>query len=380
MSDPVGQTPDLGEIWEQYCEALKRAGRQLLRAEAPKDSLNQAEGLRYLSRLARLGLEMYVESGDMMFPTFIVPSHETAKIGADNPDNYYQVARIDGRLDYRVRGTRGTVAYLNFSTKRGGYGSSGKLQLSGFIDAKALSFQPDGSFELILSQQPHPGNWLKLDPDTSQLLVRQTFLDRRREKPAHLTIERVGHAAQPPPLDPLELQRNLLRAGDFVGATARLFADWTQSYLPHVNQLPPADQTVCQNAGGDPNIFFYHSYWRLAPDEALIIEFPRVAACDYWNFQVNNYWMESLDYRYFRICINKHAAQLDPDGGLTLLLAHLDPGHPNWLETAGHEQGTMCFRWINSTEQVHPRTRVAKIAQLRRERSLAMATNASRAG
>ena len=25
------------------------------------------------------------------------PSHETAKIGADNPDNLYQYARLDGR-------------------------------------------------------------------------------------------------------------------------------------------------------------------------------------------------------------------------------------------------------------------------------------------
>src|SRR5260370_24500158 len=99
---------------------------------------------------------MYVESGDMQVHVFMVRSDETAKIGADNPDNYYQVARIDGNFEYRVSGNRGTVAFLNFSTKRGGYDSNGKLELSGFIDATAMSFEADGRFELILSRQRRP--------------------------------------------------------------------------------------------------------------------------------------------------------------------------------------------------------------------------------
>ncbi|MBM3947147.1 MAG: hypothetical protein FJ315_07110 [SAR202 cluster bacterium] len=33
----------------------------------------------------------------------------------------------------------------------------------------------DGSFQLILSPQPHPGNWLKTSPDTYQLGIRQFF-------------------------------------------------------------------------------------------------------------------------------------------------------------------------------------------------------------
>ena len=372
MSD-AETSSDSARTWDRYCDAIKLAGGQLLRAETPKDALNQAEGLRYLSRLVRLGLEMYVESGDMQFPVFMTPSHETAKIGADNPDNYYQVARIDGRLEYRVSGTRGTVAFLNFSTKRGGYDSNGKLELSGFIDATMMAFEPDGRFELILSRERRPGNWLKLDADTSQLLVRQTFLDRGSEKLAQLKIDRIDQAAKPPRLDPVKLENNLMKAGGFVVGTARLFANWAQSYLSHVNQLPPADQEVCQQAGGDPNVFYYHSYWRLAPDEVLVIEFPRVADCDYWNFQVDNHWMESLDYRYFRICINNHSARLDPDGRLTLIVSHIDPGHPNWLETAGHEQGTMCFRWINSREQIHPATRVVKASDVVAKRRLGSA-------
>ncbi|SFV17305.1 DUF1214 domain-containing protein [Pseudoduganella namucuonensis] len=365
MDDSAMPGDDVGRAWERFGDIVKRAGAQITRPEAPSDAFSRAEGYRYLSRLLRIGLEMYVESGDPDFPVFIVPSHETAKIGADNPDNLYQVARISGAREYRVMGQRGSVAYLNFSTKSGGYDSNGKLEPTGFIDAHRMRFEADGSFELILSARPHAGNWLPLAADTSQLLIRQTFLDRRAEQPARLRIERIDAGARPAALAPARLADNLLKAAHFVENTARLFADWAQGFQRHANALPPADQMVCRAAGGDPNVFFYHSFWSLEEDEALLIEVARIPDCDYWNIQVNNYWMESLDYRYFDICLNKHSAVLNPDGSLTLVLAHADPGLPNWLETAGHRVGTMCFRWIGAPEQVHPLCRVVKLTELK---------------
>ncbi|HWI09842.1 MAG TPA: DUF1214 domain-containing protein [Burkholderiaceae bacterium] len=357
-----------GRTWDDFCDALKRAGQQVLRPETPANAFDRAEGWRYLSRLTRLGLEMFVEAGTPEFPTFMVPSHETAKIGADNPDMSYMAARISGRYRYRVWGQRGTVASINFSTKRGGYDQGGKLLPGGFIDTNTLQVGPDGQFELTLSSEPAPGNWLKIDPDTVQLLVRQVFLDRRSEKPADLRIERLDAAGEtPPPLAPAALHDNLKRAGSFVENTARMFADWAQTFLPHTNQLPPADQAYCQSIGGDPNIFYYHSYWALEDDEALLFELDRIPPCEYWNLQIDNHWMESLDYRYFRICLNKHSARLRPDGGLRLVLAHRDPGVANWLQTAGHRRGTMCWRWIGAPNPVHPTTRVVKLIELDKE-------------
>ncbi len=88
--------------------------------------------------------------------------------------------------------------------------------------------------------------------------------------------------------------------------------------------------------GGDPNIFYYHGYFELAEDEALVIEVERIPECRAWNLQTDNYWMESLDYRYHRIHLNKHTAKYRADGGVTMVLAHRDPGVDNWLDTAGH--------------------------------------------
>ena len=66
----------------------------------------------------------------------------------------------------------------------------------------------------------------------------------------------------------------------------------------------------------------------------MLIELDHIPACDFWNLQIDNYWMESLDYRYHRIHYNKHSVQLNARGGVTLILAHSDPALPNWLETA----------------------------------------------
>lgn len=354
-----------GRAWEEFCDSLKAAGRQVLRPEAPSSGLDRAEGYRYLTRLLRLGLEMHLEFADPDFPGFFAPSHETAKIGGDNPDNLYLMARINGAHEYVIRGERGSVSYLSFGTQKGGYETDGRMEQTGFLDAKDLTLAPDGSFEVVLSQRPRGGNWLKLDAASNAVIVRQTFLDRKAEPPARMSIERLGSTTAPAPLTPARLQQGLRKVSAFVDGTARLFADWSAGFQKHSNQLPPADQAVCQKVGGDPNIYYYHSHWQLGPDQALLIDLPRIPECRFWNLQVGNYWMESLDYRYHRICLNKHSARLNGKGGARLVLAHRDPGHPNWLDTAGHASGTLCLRWVGAREPVHPTTTVVNLTDER---------------
>jgi hypothetical protein len=116
-------------------------------------------------------------------------------------------------------------------------------------------------------------------------------------------------------------------------------------------------------AGGDPNIAYYHSYWKLGPEEALVIEVTP-PACAYWNFQLNNHWMESLDYRYHQIALNHSQVRPEPDGSVRLVVAHEDPRVPNWIETAGHRRGTMCLRWVGARREPEPRTRLVKLRDI----------------
>ena len=96
----TAQSP--ADVWKDFCHQLEQAGTDVLNWEA--SPMEQAEGLRYLSRLLRISLEMNLENADPAFPYFYQASHETAKIGADNPDNIYLNATISGQHSYRVYG------------------------------------------------------------------------------------------------------------------------------------------------------------------------------------------------------------------------------------------------------------------------------------
>jgi len=201
------------------------------------------------------------------------------------------------------------------------------------------------------------------------IIVRQTFDIRENEIPAAYTIECLNsdRGERGDALDPLALEPALQRTTDFVRQTSNLFTNWMEIYESHLNELPSDDQERCQRAGGDANIHYLQSHWRLGPDEALLVEADRIPEKGTWNLQLSNFWMESLEYRYHRIHINKHTAHYEDDGSLRIVIAHADPGpaFPNWLDTCHHGSGGMLFRWIEA-EGDHPpvRTRVVALSEL----------------
>ncbi len=357
-----------GKAWEEYCEQLKLAGAVLHQPGTPQDAFQQAEGVRYLTRLTRAGLEAFVEYNDPAFPVLRRMVHETVKMGADNPDNYYFNAQISGEYEYRITGKRNTVHYIGFFTQNGNYGSTGGLAPCGKLDHKDLVLEADGSFEIILSKEPRGKNWLKIEEETTLLMVRQTFLDRFKEVPAEISVENLTGKDVPDPVTPARVDEGLKTASFFVAGAGMLFTRWSKGFQKHTNELPEFDAETSNAAGGDSEIIYYHSHWKLAEDEALLIKV-RPPQCDSWNFQLNNYWMESLDYRYFNICINKASAEYGDDGSVQVVVAHGDPGLKNWLQTAGHTEGTMCWRWYRLPEgekPVQPSCKVVKLSELKK--------------
>lgn len=369
MSTPeaaVGNTPErrvaAGETWREFCQKLEAIGETVLHTDLASSPIDQAEGYRYLSRLTRIALDMHVENADTDFPGFYAASHPTAKIGADNPDNIYMNASISGVQRYRITGQRGGVPILSFGTKANRYAIDGTMASTGELDAADMVFALDGSFEVIASKKPAVGNWLPLDGDSTMLLVRQTFLDRDNEAPATILIEALDLPQKTPaPLTATRLEQGLQRAAAFVEGTAKTFLHWSEMLRrEQFNTLATTDQTMFYKAGGDPTIFYLHGYWQLADDEALVIETP-IPDCTFWNFQCDNIWFESLDYRHHKIHVNKHTAKLNADGSVTIVVAARDPGYGNRIDTASHDHGTMLLRWTGATEHPVPTTKVVKI-------------------
>ncbi len=354
-----------GKSWDEFCEQLKLAGTVLKYSGTPQDPFNQAEGLRYLTRLTRAGLEAFVEYADPSFPVLKRMVHETVKMGADNPDNYYFNARISGEFEYKITGKRNTVHYIGFFTQNGNYGTTGGLAPCGNLEGDELTLEPDGSFEIILSRERRGKNWLKIEEETGIVIVRQTFLNRFEETPAELEIVNLNGQKAPAVLTPKMIDEGLKIAAMFVSGAPLLFARWAKGFQRYTNQLPMFDPETSNAAGGDKNIIYYHSYWKLKEDEALVIKV-KPPGCDSWNFQLNNYWMESLDYRYFNVCVSKGTSKYEEDGSVLVVVAHRDPGMGNWIDTCGHFEGTMTWRWYRlgkGAQPVQPRCEVITLSE-----------------
>ncbi len=359
-------------------------------------------------------------------------------IGSDNPDNLYENAVLDGRREYVVHGVRGTVAYLGLGTQSGAYGAKGGLTTVDYAEAETLRYDDAARtrFTLVLSatRPADATNWLRLmqDPPEAMFIVRQTFGRRTEEATASLSIALRGDGGGSgggTPLTPKRLDDGLQSASVLVAGASAMFAKWAYGFQAHANALPLFDQQTSDRAGGDPNIRYYHSYWRLPAGMALRI-LVRPPPCRCWNFQLNSasrrtsnlhrhttprrvtpppprratlpchatlrlaaprspplwahttvhtsyadHWMESLDYRHFTIHTNGSLARPDAadPARFTLIVSHADPNadgtfRGNWIQTVGHEQGTMCFRWVaprvTDAELPHPMVEVLCTEQL----------------
>jgi len=343
-----------GQAWSQFCQALEAAGQEILRPSAPDTALDRAEGYRYLTRLMREMVYSVVDNADPDRPR--LHQLDLVKIGADNPDNVYLSANIRGDRTYRITGTRGTIAYFSIGSKANRYAVDGTMASTGELGDAELQIGADGTVEIIASATPHEGNWLPLAEDSTGLVVRQTYLDRSTEEPGKWQIELVDDPGVKGELDPESFGRALQRAALAVHGTAATFANWTEMFMTRPNELVDFGQEMFFKAGGDPEIFYLHGYWKLEPGQAWVIE-TDVPECPYWNFQLDNWWMESLDHER-QITFNKHTAKLDENGRLTLVIAERDPGWGNWVDTCGHASGTALLRWLGATNHPIPTCRV----------------------
>lgn len=352
----------LSAVWRAFCERLAEAGTILDRPAAPATPIDQAEGLRYLSRLTRTALNMLVDSSDPDFPRIFLLTDDTIKIGADNPDNFYQQIVVRGDRDYRIRGRRGTVPYLSIGSKANRYAIDGTMASTGEIEFADVALEPDGSFEIIASKERKPRNWLPMADDTTLLIIRQTFNDKARETPAEMHVERISAGpAVPAILAPETIEAQLTGAAAWVRGTAGTFADWSEWFKEAPNRIYEGkDQAVYQRAGGDPKIWYGHLYFDLAPDEALVIT-AKPPQCRFWNFQIDNWWMESMDHVNRRVWVNGAQAKYEEDGSVVIVCADRDPGYGNWLDLSGHRQGTGLWRWIEAAEHPVPQCRVVKL-------------------
>ena len=354
-----------GRAWEEFCARLLEAGRFVRDFPLPDSPELRAEGYRYLLGLVHSGLLQAGALADADRPRFVRNPDSLAKWGAENADNQYLWARIRPDAAYRIHGRRESAFDFLIEVKEG-YMQLGDDRNFATLAAHDLVLAPDASFEVRLAAEPPPGfagNFLPLHPDARYVAIRQYFQDWARESPARFTIERIGGAGEPPPpLAPAEMAERLSRAGEWTLTSTRFWADWVTQLRAawQPGRLAPPRRFV----GGADDILYGNDWWKLGPEEALVIE-SEVPDARYWAFQLCDVWFRTLEYASRQTSVNGAQAVLDADGRFRAVVAHRDPGVPNWLDTGGQPEGMLQYRFVWARSSPQPSARVVPFAALR---------------
>jgi len=353
---------ELKRAWDDFCEQLKEAGELVFRDTTPVADIDRAKGLRLLARNIALGLQFHLENNDPAVPELLHYFDPIRKQGGDNTDALYVGAPVNGQYTYRISGHRGSARYFAVTVLEDGATPWGGAVVGSLIDSE-IDTAEDGSFEIVLSPDEHPGNWIKTTPGAWRVTFRQFFADWENEQAMDARID----CLDGPPHDPLltveELGRGLADAARWVRESTLYWADMLDRWKVQPNRFLSYrqldDNAIDATPGGEPLI----CYWQVPPGEVLVVRVTPPRA-DYWSVEFGNYWWETMDYRYRLCSTNCHHAVLEEDGELLLVVSHEDPGVPNWLDPSGHQEGYITVRWIGADDYPVPECAQGPAAQL----------------
>jgi len=155
------------------------------------------------------------------------------------------------------------------------------------------------------------------------------------------------------------MARQVIALGDFLEENLNFFLGFSNPEAPNTF-LPPLDGTAMGAAAENRPVI---GSWKLAPDEALIIEVTPPKGL-YWGYSLGNVWWETIDYGNRQSSLNGFQAVVDDDGKVRVVVAHQDPGVANWLDTAGHSEGPIILRCVRTESAPVPETRVVPFDHL----------------
>ena len=132
------------------------------------------ELLAHLTGAPRVAMMFYADALRVVLATIHIPF-------ADVPGAITRERISDPTSGFRITGRRGTVNWFSIGSK-GSSLDAGRMVDTGNIDSRQMVFEPDGTFQILVSSKRQPGNWLPMQPNTRFIVVRQTFGDRRKER------------------------------------------------------------------------------------------------------------------------------------------------------------------------------------------------------
>lgn len=300
----------------------------------------------------------------------------TRKMLGDNPDALYLTAPVRDDCSYRVSGTTDRSPYFSFTvetnTTDGGYSGA----TAGVLRHVDFDVATDGTFEVFFGGEPRDRNWMALPIGASELIVRCYFEEREyagKDPNAYaripLVIDNLGDPGPPAPWDDASVAAGIRRVGNFVrGRTLeqakpgeREQPTWVSTTPNHFH--PP--ETPGDLAFSAFDAAYSMAPYLLAPDEALVIT-GRWPTCAFGNVSVWNRYLQTYDYAHRPSGRNRANTTVEPDGSFRIVIAHEDPGVPNWIDAEGRPFGMVFWRFFLPEGEIEtPQATLVPLADVR---------------
>jgi len=308
---------------------------------------------RALMHIIEAGLVGFFEQ-DVRRPGFrriVTPSR---KLTGDNSDAIYFDAPVSADYCYVVRGNMNGAVYFSMTIEEGAAEGNMASKTGGVINDTQIDVDDDGSFTVYLGGEARDRNWLPLGKEAARITTRHYF---EQMAPAagnpflepRLSIECISAVETPEQLTDQDVAGGIRRVCNFVRSR-------TLEMPPMANSEPPPFLSLSPNAfpvpqpPGEFGLAAFDAHYSMAPfflnsDEALVIS-GRWPECRFANVCLWNRFQQTFDYISHSASFNRVQTKLESDGSFKMIIAHQDPGLPNWLDTQGQMFGLVFWRFF----------------------------------
>ncbi len=333
------------------------------------------EGIRALLHMLQGGLVTYVDE-DADHPRFHKIVDPTRKYTGDNPYAIYYDSAIRAGRCYRIRGNVAGAVYTSLTIETGAEEGRVGAAIAGVLNDDQFDIADDGSFEIFLGGEPRERGWLALPDNAARVTTRHYFEEDRMTAAdpsvnVPLTIEALGVHEPPAPADDASIARAVRRVSNFL-------------YSRTLAMNPPAERVQPDFVSRVPNVFgppvppgnhalaaadasYTMAPYVLGPDEALVIA-GRWPQCRCANVCLWNRHLQTYDYVNRPVALNRAQTRLEEDGSFRMVIAHRDPGVPNWIDTEGRAFGLVFWRFMLPEGEIEtPQAEVVPFASIARD-------------
>lgn len=362
MADPdAGASPEV-EAWRRFCRRMEALGERILEDDFPNDPRDRVEGIAHLADQVSCWLGWAIPHGDPDSPFFHRSNDLFTQWGGPNQDNVYHHARVDPTRRYRVAGRMHSCEHFVI-TLRVGFMHMPEWGTKKAISSVDRGIAPGDDFEILVGGDGSDPDFIPIPEGVTTLSLREYYVDWQIAEPATFTIECLDPPETPPEPDAARLADQI---GHAQAQVEHSMLGWNEYLADH--RARGEDNTFApqqQLAKGLSDARYAFLFWNLAPGEALLIE-TDVPRARYWGLQLATLgWFEPPDAIHRVTSINQHQAHVDTDGRARFVIAHEDPGVPNWLETTGLRAGLCTYRWFWPESDPTMSSRVVPLAEVR---------------